>query len=252
MSIKIEYKPKDELTPLLEGVERIFILRCAWCGASSGATTDPAFDKLVSFLRELDIQVDSCWVAALCAHAILYDRLRQFRARIGRSDAIGVCGCSMGVKTLFWITDGTKKVVPFCDTVGTGGREVDWEHAGGPETCIPGCVCVLGVTNGICTAGRCPLRMRTPCVPESELTAKCREDGRKECPFYQIRTEGRLAALLRFEERLSMDGSRGEPLFPPLNPPVGVGRYRRTARILGAGFARISAPFSKLMNLFGH
>ncbi len=252
MAIKIEYKPQEELTASLEGVRRIFLLRCAWCAASAGVSANPAFEELEAFLRKKDIRVDACWVAAVCAHSILYDRLLQFRKKIKQADAIGACSCSMGVKTLFWITEGTKRVVPFCDTVGLGGREADWESVGGPETCIPGCVCALGVTNGICTAGRCPLKRRTPCVPESELLGQCREDEARDCPFHRIREEGRLRALLRFEERLSASAGRREPLFPPLNPPAGLGRYRRTARILGAGFARISTPFSWLMNLYGH
>jgi len=252
VSIKIEYKPQDELVALLDGVERIFVLRCGWCGAASGATSDPAFEKLERFLRERGIRVDACWVAALCAHSILYQRLRQFRKKIRESDAIGVCSCSMGAKSLYWITDGTKRVVPFCDTVGAGGRDVDWEHMGGPETCVPGCVCVMGVTDGLCTVGNCPSRMRTPCVPEGEIFKQCKEDETRDCPFYLIREEGRLDALLRFEERLSGGDNRREPLFPPLNPPAGVGRYKRTARILGTVFGRISAPFSWLMNLYGH
>jgi hypothetical protein len=113
------------------------VLRCGWCGAASGATADPAFGELEGFLQEKGIRVDACWVAALCAHSILYQRLRQFRKKIRKSDAIGVCSCSMGVKTLYWVTDGTKRVVPFCDTFGAGGRDVDWEHMGGPETCVP-------------------------------------------------------------------------------------------------------------------
>jgi hypothetical protein len=252
VSIKIEYKPQDELLGLLNGVERIFILRCAWCGASSGATADPVFEKLEAFLRERRIQVEACWVAALCAHSILYQRVRQFRRRIRKADAIGVCSCSMGVKSLLWITDGTKRVVPFCDTVGAGGREVDWEHMGGPETCIPGCVCVLGVTHGICTAGSCPSKRRTPCVAEDQLVESCREDETKVCPFYRIREEGRLDALLGFEQRLVTDTHTRVPLFPPLNPPAGLGRYRKRARVLGSLFGRISAPFSWLMNLYGH
>ena len=57
---------------------------------------------------------------------------------------------------------------------------------------------------------------------------------------------------MRFEERLSGDGKRGEPLFPALNPPAGVGRHKRVAKILGSMFGRISAPFSRLMDLYGH
>jgi hypothetical protein len=104
----------------------------------------------------------------------------------------------------------------------------------------------------MCTVGNCPKRLRTPCVPEQELVRQCREDPARDCPFYRIREEGRLDALLQYEERLSGDEKRGEPLFPPLNPPAGVGRYKRRAKIVGAVFGRISAPFSWLMNLYGH
>ncbi len=252
MSIKIEYKPREELVSMLDGIDRLFVFRCGWCGASSGATADPAYEKLEAFLLDRGIRVETRWVAALCAHSILYQRVRQFRRRIRKADAVGVCGCSMGVKTLLWITDGTKRVVPFCDTVGAGGREVDWEHMGGPETCIPGCVCVLGVTHGICTAGSCPSKLRTPCVPEDQLVGPCREDETRVCPFYWIRKEGRLDALIDFEQRRFAGVDRREPLFPPLNPPAGLGRYGRRARILGAVFGRISAPFSWMMNLYGH
>ena len=252
MSGKAEFKPKEEIDELLQGIRRIFVIECGWCSAVTGATGAPSRKLLKAYLKEKGIRVDSCVATAVCLNNILHQRLRQFRRKIRKADAIGIASCAVGVEAAYWLTDNTKRIIPFYDTIGTGGRFTDWPDLGGIITCIPNKVCNLTVTNGVCTEGNCPLKLRLPCIPVDELVRECKEDKTKDCPFFQVKEEGNLDKLIEFEEKLKKEDKPRVPLFENANPPMAVGKYRLEGRLLGDMFAKLSRIFCWSMNQYGY
>jgi hypothetical protein len=175
---------------------------------------------LKRFLSNKGIQVTgSCAVPGACSPYILQSRLTQFKQRrnIARSDCIAMLTCSAGVKSAYLLLEGKKRIVPLLNTIGDVVLASDWPPSELKSPCS-GCeACVLGITNGICPIGNCPLKLRIPCRREDELTKECKVDKNHECVFFKIKEQGNLGRLMAFEKMLK--DSRDKPPLPLFDLP---------------------------------
>jgi hypothetical protein len=144
------------------------------------------------------------------------------------------------------VTRRKKRVIPFLDLNSIYCCAYYNEATNPLLSSCSGCGrCVLGITEGICTVGNCVQGLRLPCRREEEIVRECREDPKRECPFFFVGKRKLLGRLVDYERTLRKkreDGEDRRPLFEISRPLEG--ERRRTKHAIASIFARLSGPMA--------
>jgi hypothetical protein len=241
------YKPREEIEESLQGVERLFLLRCGICPALWWEHSAEAKRRLEGYLLDKGIEVTGNRIVFCpCVPYGMQASIEQFGKKIDQADAIGMVSCPLGVNSVHLVMKRKKRVIPFLDLSSiyccAYYNEVDNPLLSSCSACGQ---CVLGFTDGICTVGNCVQGLRVPCRREEEIVKECREDPARDCPFFFVKEKKLLDRLVSYERTLRRKQQEGEPrrpLFEISRPLEGERKWSKHS--IASVFARLSRPFA--------
>ncbi len=191
-------KPSDEITGMLEGFSRIFIIGCGTCVTLTHTGGEPEVRQLKEDLSEKGKLITGTTVVPVACDNLTRDFLSEFGEQIKQSDALLITSCAFGVQTI--ARQLKKMVVPAVNTMFIGK-----ETAFGTfdEICTQCGTCIIGETGGICPVTNCHKGLvNGPCGGTNH--GKCEIDVNKDCVWtliYKRLTElDRLDSMRKYQK----------------------------------------------------
>ncbi|MCL1835624.1 MAG: electron transport complex subunit RsxC [Oscillospiraceae bacterium] len=176
---KFRLKGNDELIPLLEAGDDLFILACNKCFKEFTAEDEPECDELAGIAAGLGKKIAGCAkLDFLCNKTLTQKRLVE--ALPQDAAKIIVVACGLGIQTIADIAD-----LPVCaatDSVSYGGRH---GMALTQKLCQACGQCYLNLTGGICPIVDCSKSLVNGQCGGAK-NGKCEVDKEKDCAWENI------------------------------------------------------------------
>lgn len=190
---KYKLKSKDELSSLLDGKDRLFLIACNKCFKEFETVDEPdceAFEKLA--LEQGKTVTGSVKVDFLCNKVQTEKKLKGLIAE-GTENVI-VISCGLGVQTVAGLAD--KPVYAAANSLNYRGHH---GMALTKKACGACAQCYLNVTGGICPVVDCSKSLLNGQCGGAK-NGKCEVDENKDCAWEKIyerlEKQGRLAEFL--------------------------------------------------------
>ncbi len=173
-------KTDEELTRLLDGLTRLFVVGCGTCVTltRTGGVEEVAAmgEKLLSMGK----MVTGSMVVPVACDELSYDILEEHRQAIDPAEAMVIMTCAFGVQTIG--SQLSKMVVPALDTIFMGKESQAGVFS---EVCVQCGECILGETGGVCPVASCHKGLvNGPCGGTND--GKCEIDSNKDCAWTLI------------------------------------------------------------------
>ena len=197
-------KPEAELTRLLKGLDRLFIMGCGTCVTLTQTGGEPQVRIISEQLTGRGKLITGSVVVPVACDNLTEEILEDHGAHIRQSDALLIMTCAYGVQTI--ARRLRKMVVPALDTLFIGKET-------GPglfdEICTQCGTCIIGETGGICPVTTCHKGMvNGPCGGTDK--GKCEIDERKDCAwtliYYRLQELGRLDNMKKYQKPRNHQG----------------------------------------------
>jgi ferredoxin len=197
-------KPEAELTRLLKGAERLFIIGCGTCVTLTQTGGDPQVRSMSEQLAGKGKLVTGSVVVPVACDNLTGEILADHGAHIRQADALLIMTCAYGVQTI--ARQLGKMVVPALDTLFIGKETAPGQF---DEICTQCGTCIIGETGGICPVTTCHKGMvNGPCGGTDK--GKCEIDKRKDCAwtliYYRLRELGRLDSMKQYQKPRNHQG----------------------------------------------
>ena len=188
---KYRLKPAEELVPLLDGADRIFVVACNKCFREFETAEEPEAEELLAMAEAAGKTVTGVVRADfLCNKTHTLGKLTD--AVPAGTESVFVISCGLGVQT---VADAVKlPVCAACDTVHYRGQH---GMALTKKACDACAQCYLNVTGGVCPVVDCSKSLLNgQCGGAKD--GKCEVDPERDCAWEKIYR--RLEKLGRLEE----------------------------------------------------
>ncbi len=196
-----ELKPKEEILGYLKPGDRVFILSCNGCAASTKVGGEEGLQFLKGVLEEAGHKVVAGIVIPfVCNKALVGMRLLREWRKLEEADIFLVASCGIGVQALAQLVD--KPVYPGANTVTYGGFQGLWPAE---ERCQRCGQCLLAYTGGICPLTTCAKGLlHGPCGGSQD--GECEVEKGRPCGWHKIyerlKAIGRLDLLEQYKKPL--------------------------------------------------
>jgi len=179
-------KPFNEILESLKGDNKIFIVGCGECSATSKTGGEPEVLEMKEKLEKEGKTITGYMVPdAPCIAAQLKTGFAKHIKEVKESDAILVLACGLGVQSVKENDRFLKRLHPGLNTTFMGVVDKVGNFF---EYCSACGDCVLDKTAGICPVTRCPKGLLNgPCGGMEK--GKCEVDRNKDCAWVLIYKE---------------------------------------------------------------
>jgi hypothetical protein len=205
-------KSGEEITRLLDGLGRVFILGCGTCTTLTRTGGDPEVKAMKEHLSAQGRLVTGEVVLPVACDNLTGEALEEYGPQIDQADVLLIMTCAFGVQTI--ARQLKKMVVPALDTLFIGKETGIGTF---DEICTQCGTCILGETGGICPVTSCHKGLvNGPCGGTNN--GKCEIDPEKDCAWTLI--YNRLKELGRLDSMRTLQKPRnhqGEPSPGKLN-----------------------------------
>ena len=192
-----EPKPAEEISHLLEGCTKVYLIGCGTCATTlhTGGKTEVLAMK--EALEKQGKEVTGWMIVPTACDSLTAEALRENSAAVREAGCILVLTCAFGVHTVNSSSD--RPVYPALNTIFVGKEEDATTFI---EVCRQCGNCVLGATAGICPLVRCAKSLLNgPCG--GSVDGKCEVDPDTPCAWQLIIDRLTALGLLeRFDEIL--------------------------------------------------
>jgi len=180
-------KPFDEISQVLSGVERVYVVGCGTCATMCHTGGKSEVLDMKSKLEAAGKKVTGWMVIPTACDELTKDALEENAKDIEAADVILAMTCAFGVQTITLYTD--KPAYPALNTLFVGKEEAPGHFV---EVCMQCGNCILATTVGICPLVRCAKSLLNgPCG--GSVNGKCEVSPDIPCAWQMI--YDRLAAL---------------------------------------------------------
>ncbi|MBW1863465.1 MAG: methylenetetrahydrofolate reductase C-terminal domain-containing protein [Deltaproteobacteria bacterium] len=199
-------KSEEEVSRLLEGCHRLFIIGCGTCVTLTRTGGEPEVTAMKEHLSEQGKLVTGYMILPVACDNLTGEAMKEYGKQIDQADALLIMTCAFGVQTI--ARQIKNFVVPALDTLFMGK-----ESSVGlfDEICSQCGTCIIGETGGICPVTSCHKGLvNGPCGGTSN--GMCEIDKNKDCAWTMI--YNRLKELDRLDSMRRYQGPRnhqGEP-----------------------------------------
>ena len=188
---KYRLKSTEELTQLLNGLDRIFVVSCNKCFKEYDVLQEQELDAFVKLAKDLGKTVTGTTrMDFLCNKTQTAKTLAQQIP--GDTDAVVVVSCGLGIQSVAELLE--LPVFAACDSINYTGHN---GMALTEKTCEACAQCYLNITGGICPIVDCSKSLLNGQCGGAK-NGKCEVDPNKDCAWEKI--QRRLAAQGRLEE----------------------------------------------------
>lgn len=190
-------KPQEEVSSLLEGYEKVYLVGCGTCATMLHTGGKEEVLQTKERLEKKGKKVTGWVVIPTACDELTGEALKMEEGKVEEANALLVMTCAFGVQMVSSFVE--KVVVPALDTLFIGLPDRQGYLS---EVCSQCGQCVLGETAGICPITVCPKGLLNgPCGGSSE--GKCEVDPEKECAWIKIyersKTLGRTELLRKYQ-----------------------------------------------------
>jgi ferredoxin len=174
-------KPKEELLPVLEGKNRLFLIGCGACATACKAGGEEEVFRLQEWLQGAGKEITGSMIIDEACHIMRAGRdLRAHRAQVEEADALLVLACGAGVQSISANTD--KRTIGCLDSLFLGNIRRFGQFE---EKCSLCGECILNETAGICPVTNCAKGLLNgPCGGMEE--GRCEADREIDCAWHLI------------------------------------------------------------------
>ena len=188
---KYRLKSTEELTQLLNGLDRIFVVSCNKCFKEYDVLQEQELDAFVKLAKDLGKTVTGTTrMDFLCNKTQTAKTLAQQIP--GDTEAVVVVSCGLGIQSVAELLE--RPVFAACDSINYTGHH---GMALTEKTCEACAQCYLNITGGICPIVDCSKSLLNGQCGGAK-NGKCEVDPNKDCAWEKI--QRRLAAQGRLEE----------------------------------------------------
>ena len=174
-------KPSDEITGMLEGFSRIFIIGCGTCTTMARTGGHPEVQEMMNRLMEAQKAVTGWMIIPVACDELTHEALEENQKAIAEADGLLIMTCAFGVQTIA-AHFSDKPVLPALDTLFIGKEK---EPGVFDEAFLQCGECVLAETAGICPVAGCHKGLLNgPCGGTNK--GKCEVDSNKDCVWTLI------------------------------------------------------------------
>ena len=175
-----EQKPFEEITEILSGVERVYLIGCGTCATMCHTGGKSEVLEMKDKLETAGKKVTGWMVIPTACDELTKDALSENGKDVEAADGILAMTCAFGVQTITLYTD--KAVYPALNTLFIGKEESPGYFI---EVCMQCGSCVLAQTAGICPLVRCAKSLLNgPCG--GSVAGKCEIDPDIPCAWQLI------------------------------------------------------------------
>ena len=188
---KFRLKSKDELVPLLEGKDGLFVLACNKCFKEFAGEAEPECAEFIEFATGRGKAIAGSRVVDFLCNKPMTEKWLG-AALLASIRNVFVISCGLGVQTVAELTGSP--VCAACDSTGSGGHGMALTEL----RCDACGQCYLNLTGGICPVVDCPKGLVNGQCGGSK-GFKCETDRDKDCVWDKIherlRAQGRTGAF---------------------------------------------------------
>ena len=173
-------KSEEDVSQLLDGRRRIFIIGCGTCVTLTHTGGEPEVSAMKYRLLEQGKLVTGHMILPVACDNLTAEALDEYKGQIDQADSLLIMTCAFGVQTI--ASQLTKFVVPALDTLFIG-KETGVGMFN--EVCTQCGTCIIGETGGICPVTSCHKGLvNGPCGGTNN--GKCEIDSQKDCAWTMI------------------------------------------------------------------
>lgn len=189
-------KPFEEITGLIAGFDRFFIIGCGTCTTMTQTGGMEQVADMKERLQEMEKRVTGWTVVPVACDEMTGVSMEDHSHALGEADCIISMSCALGVNRMCAYLD--RPVIPALDTLFIGVEDIPGSFH---EVCAQCGQCVLGETAGICPITACHKGLLNgPCGGTNN--GKCEVDAEKDCAWTlihrKLEEQGRLDMMKKY------------------------------------------------------
>ena len=190
-------KAYEEVSHMLEGIDRVFLVGCGTCTTMTHTGGVPEVRAMTERLQETGKIVTGSTVVPVACDDMTSPTLQENQGQIRHAGALLVLTCALGVQRVSSLV--SVPVIPALDTLFIG---LELEPGNFAEACDQCGECVIGWTGGICPITACHKRLvNGPCG--GTHNGKCEVSPEKDCAwtliYNRLKTLNRLDLMRQYQ-----------------------------------------------------
>ncbi len=190
-------KSFEEISGMLEGIERVFLVGCGTCTTMTRTGGVPEVQAMAEHLQVSGKIVTGWTVVPVACDDMTSPTLQENQGQMRHAGAVLVLTCALGVQRVASLVP--VPVVPALDTLFIG---LELEPGHFAEACDQCGECVIGWTGGICPVTACHKHLvNGPCGGTNH--GKCEVDAEKDCAwtliYNRLKAQNRLDLMRRYQ-----------------------------------------------------
>jgi hypothetical protein len=197
-------KPEAELTRLIQGLDRLFVVGCGTCVTLTRTGGEPQVRAMNEALARQGKLVTGSVVVPVACDNLTAEILDDHGAALKQADALVIMTCAYGVQNI--ARQLRRLVIPALDTLFIGRETAPGQY---DEVCTQCGTCIIGETGGICPVTTCHKGLvNGPCGGTDK--GKCEIDKDKDCAwtliYYRLKDLGRIDSMKAYQKPRNHQG----------------------------------------------